>query len=51
VEYSRTGTPDFRLSPRSPAIGKGALGDTPELDYQGKPRSEETGVDIGAFQH
>ncbi|XYJ08886.1 right-handed parallel beta-helix repeat-containing protein [Telluria sp. B2] len=51
VEYSRTGTPDFRLSPRSPAIGKGLPGDTPEQDYQGKLRSKATGYDIGAFQH
>ncbi len=51
VEYSRTGTPDFRLSPRSPAIGKGLPGDTPEQDYEGKLRSKATGYDIGAFQH
>lgn len=50
VEYSRTGTPDFRLSPRSPAIGKG-VGDKPEQDFMGKPRTKETGFDIGAYQH
>jgi len=51
VEYSRTGTPDFRLSPRSPAIGKGVGSDKPEQDFQGKPRNKETGYDIGAYQH
>jgi hypothetical protein len=51
VEYTRTGTPDFRLSPRSPAIGKGVGGAKPEQDIVGKPRSKETGFDIGAYQH
>ncbi|MEW6022904.1 MAG: DUF1565 domain-containing protein [Pseudomonadota bacterium] len=51
VEYTRTGTPDFRLSPRSPAIGRGVGGAKPEQDIVGKPRSKETGFDIGAYQH
>ncbi|WP_313178351.1 DUF1565 domain-containing protein [Massilia sp.] len=51
VEYTRTGTPDFRLSPRSPAIGEGVGGAKPEQDIVGKPRSKETGFDIGAYQH
>ena len=50
VEYSRTGTPDFRLSPRSPAIGRGVAVE-PEQDYQGKPRTRATGYDIGAYQY
>jgi hypothetical protein len=51
VEYSRTGTPDFRLSSRSPAIGRGFAIDAPEPDFEGKPRSTTAGFDIGAFQH
>ena len=51
VEYSRTGTPDFRLSSRSPAIGRGVVVDAPEPDFEGKPRSTEAGFDIGAYQH
>ncbi len=51
VEYTRTGTPDFRLTPRSPAIGRGAGDDAPEHDYEGKLRSKATGYDIGAYQH
>jgi hypothetical protein len=51
VEYSRTGTPDFRLSAKSPAIGSGMVVDAPEPDFEGKPRSQATGFDIGAFQH
>lgn len=51
VEYSRTGTPDFRLSAKSPAIGRGMVVDAPEPDFEGKPRSPATGFDIGAFQH
>ncbi|MGJ9419571.1 DUF1565 domain-containing protein [Massilia sp. CMS3.1] len=51
LEYSRTGTPDFRLSSRSPAIGRGMVVETPEPDFEGKQRSVGTGFDIGAFQH
>jgi hypothetical protein len=51
VEYSRTGTPDFRLSNRSPAIGRGFVVEAPEPDFEGKPRSTAAGFDIGAFQH
>jgi len=51
VAYSRTGTPDFRLAANSPAIGKGlpAQGDT--VDFAGKPRTGQTGIDLGALQH
>ncbi|MDB5793459.1 MAG: hypothetical protein JWQ80_3483 [Massilia sp.] len=51
LDYSRTGTPDFRLSSRSPAIGRGAVIEAPEPDFEGKQRSQATGFDIGAFQH
>jgi hypothetical protein len=51
VEYSRTGTPDFRLSSKSPAIGRGIIVDAAEPDFEGKSRSAATGFDIGAFQH
>ena len=51
VEYSRTGTPDFRLSAKSPAIGRGVALEPGEQDFQGRTRSKATGVDIGAFQH
>ncbi|MFC5510137.1 DUF1565 domain-containing protein [Massilia jejuensis] len=51
LDYSRTDTPDFRLSTQSPAIGRGMAVAAPEPDFDGKPRSPETGFDIGAFQH
>ncbi|QNA88817.1 DUF1565 domain-containing protein [Massilia sp. Dwa41.01b] len=51
VEYSRTGTPDFRLSARSPAIGKGISLDQPGQALLGKAHGKTGGVDIGAFQH
>jgi hypothetical protein len=51
LEYGRSGTPDFRLSSRSPAIGRGMVVEVPEPDFEGKQRSVETGFDIGAFQH
>jgi len=51
LEYSRTGTPDFRLSARSPAIGRGMPVEAAEPDFDGKQRSPATGFDIGAYQH
>jgi parallel beta-helix repeat protein len=51
VEYSRTGTPDFRLTEKSPAIGKGIGTHAEDRDFLGKPRSTSTGYDIGAVQH
>lgn len=51
LEYSRSGTPDFRLSSKSPAIGRGMVVEMPEPDFEGKQRSVATGFDIGAFQH
>jgi len=49
VNYSRNGTPDFRPSAKSPAIGKGI--DTDERDFLDKPRGRGAGIDIGAIQH
>jgi hypothetical protein len=51
VAYSRSATPDFRLSPKSPAIGKGMELYADATDFSGKPRTSNTGYDIGAFQH
>jgi hypothetical protein len=49
--YTRNGTPDFRLTADSPAIGKGLEhgGDGP--DFYGKTRGQADTVDIGACQH
>lgn len=51
IAYDRKGTPDFRLSARSPAVGKGikSSGDYAERDFEGNPRGAN--VDIGAVQH
>jgi hypothetical protein len=51
IDYSRDGTPDFRLAVSSPAIGKGldSVADGP--DFYGKPRAPKGPVDIGAAQH
>ncbi|HWJ93939.1 MAG TPA: right-handed parallel beta-helix repeat-containing protein, partial [Telluria sp.] len=51
VAYSRDGTPDFRLTPKSPAVGKAlpASFAPGEPDFNGKPRRGE--FDIGALQH
>lgn len=51
LAYSRTGTPDFRLSSTSPAIGKGSAAHAHPTDFKGAPRNAMTGVDIGAYQH
>jgi hypothetical protein len=51
VGYSRTGTPDFRLAANSPAIGKGLAGQVDSVDFSGKPRTAQTGIDLGALQH
>jgi Protein of unknown function (DUF1565) len=49
--YDRKGTSDFRLTARSPAVGKGlrSSGDSAERDFEGNPRGAS--VDIGAVQH
>lgn len=51
LAYSRSGTPDFRLSSTSPAIGKGSPTHAHPTDFKGMARSASTGYDIGAFQH
>jgi hypothetical protein len=51
VDYSREGTPDFRLAARSPAIGKGLEQGADGPDFFGKMRARASTVDIGACQH
>ncbi len=53
VGYTRSGSPDLRLSAQSAAIGKGTWTHAPSVDFTGKPRraGAGAGVDIGAFQH
>lgn len=50
-DYKRIGTPDFRLTSGSPAIGKGGAMHAHPSDFAGAPRNANTGFDIGAFQH
>lgn len=50
VAYTRNGTPDFRLSGKSPAIGKGTATYAQAVDFDGKPRTAAR-IDIGAVQH
>lgn len=51
MAYDRKGTSDFRLTAKSPAVGKGlkGSGENAERDFEGNPRG--TNVDIGAVQH
>jgi hypothetical protein len=51
IEYSREGTPDFRLAEHSPAIGKGLEQGADGPDFFGKMRARASAVDIGACQH
>jgi hypothetical protein len=41
---------DFRLTDKSPGIGKGIADLAPDHDYDGKPRRRGAAVDIGAFE-
>jgi hypothetical protein len=49
--YTRTGTPNFKPTPSSPAIGRGSSAFAHATDFAGKPRNAKTGFDIGAYQH
>lgn len=49
--YTRSGTPDLSLSSSSPAIGRGSPLLAHPVDFLGRPRNEDTGFDIGAYQH
>ncbi|QJE02702.1 DUF1565 domain-containing protein [Massilia forsythiae] len=51
ITYTRSGTPDFRLAQRSPAIGKGLDLGADQPDFYGKARPNAVEVDIGAAQH
>lgn len=51
LDYNRNGTPDFRLSSTSPAIGNGSRRHAAPSDFKGAPRNAVTGIDIGAYQH
>jgi hypothetical protein len=49
--YTRSGTPDLRLSASSPAIGRGSPIEALDYDFLERPRNATTGFDIGAYQH
>lgn len=52
VGFSRTSdTPDFRLTARSPAVGRGTATYAYPVDIDGRARNASTGYDIGAYQH
>ena len=51
VAYSRTGTPNLKLSTSSPAIGRGTSAQALAYDFLERPRNTSTGFDVGAYQH
>lgn len=51
ISYTRTGTPNLRISTSSPAIGRGTSTYAPSTDFLDRPRNATTGYDIGAYQH
>ncbi len=50
VDYPAS-KPDFHLTSHSSAIGHGLATYAPPTDFDGKPRNQTTGYDIGAYQH
>jgi hypothetical protein len=50
VGYTRTGTPNLRLSSSSPAVGRGSPTHALNYDFLERPRNTTTGFDIGAYQ-
>ena len=51
VGYTRTGTPDLRITSSSPAVGRGTATQALSYDFADRPRNSSTGYDIGAYQH
>jgi Right handed beta helix region/Protein of unknown function (DUF1565) len=50
VHYDPDGKGDYRLTADSPAIDRGTRMDAPAVDYDGVPRPQGQGVDIGPFE-
>jgi parallel beta-helix repeat protein len=50
VSYSPTGTGDYRLQSRSPAVNKGIASGAPTTDILGVARPKGGAIDIGAYE-
>jgi hypothetical protein len=51
VNFQKDGSGNYHLLPNSPAIGAGVELGAPAIDFDGKPRPANAGVDIGVYQH
>jgi hypothetical protein len=51
VSDVRSATPLLRPAAGSPAIGMGSAAFAETTDFEGRPRNQQAGYDIGAYQH
>jgi hypothetical protein len=51
VNYQRNGSGDYHVQPSSPAIDAGISEGAPGTDFDGNPRPQGKGVDIGPFEY
>jgi hypothetical protein len=51
VEAGEAGTPAVKPGSDSPAVGRGSPVNAESTDFEGRPRTEREGYDIGAIQH
>jgi hypothetical protein len=51
IGYTRTGTPNLKITTSSPAVGRGTSTYAAPTDFLDRPRNSTTGYDIGAYQH
>ena len=47
--YRTVVSPDYHLKSSSPAISRATATHADPVDFEGRPRNESTGYDIGAF--
>jgi hypothetical protein len=51
VDYEADGSGDYHLQASSPAIDAGTSIGAPSTDFDGKPRPQDKGIDIGPYEY